>query len=225
MTELIKPDRIEWRPVGEFRIDGSRVYIGDSWMISCAQVDAPVTPGVYDIDIKLHYYGSDDRVALLRGRLQGSAPDGERAAGEFGVDVASAGVIDADAVDRWAAADEKALEAWQETFCEDGHVNDYAAFFPCAAIGSSMLHTSTGFGDGGYNAVTLLEREKPVGFELRFLDDEGYSNEPPRPMTWKERAHLVLVSPILLIVGIPIAILVSIAHWSTKLAKLFGRKR
>ncbi|MDX2220711.1 MAG: hypothetical protein SF172_16955 [Burkholderiales bacterium] len=217
---IIKPDRIEWRPVGQFRIDGRRVYIGDSWMIGCGDVDAPVTPGVYDIDIKIHYYGSDDRVALLRGRLVGSKPDGERLAGEFGVDVASAGVIDADAYDRWHASDEKATEVWQEKFSA-GQTGDYADFFPCEQIGSSMLYTSTGFGDGGYNAVTLVEGDRPVGFELRFLSDEGYSNEPVRPaLTLKERAWIAVLLPITIIVAIPVVILGLVSRWSNKFLRM-----
>ena len=38
-----------------------------------------------------------------------------------------------------------------------------------------MVHISTGFGDGSYEAFTLLDGKEVVGFELVFLKPgEGY---------------------------------------------------
>jgi hypothetical protein len=212
---VIKPDRIEWKAVGDFRIDSGRIYVGDSWRILAEEkgdnLAVSLTPGLYDIFAKWHWYDSDNRVASLYGRLRDALPDTFRKAGEFGVDVASAGVVDAGAMDRWTLNDERPYAEWQEQFCESDHAIE-VGFYPCEATGSPMLVTSTGFGDGSYEVWTMLEAGRAVGFELRFLDDAGYVNEPPRSLTWMEKAKVALVSPILLLFAVPLVILAAIAR-------------
>jgi hypothetical protein len=171
-----KPVEVVWKRVGDLQVTGTRLYIGDSWSIGADSTDIPASPGTYEIDAKCFSYGTDGRVAVLRGRLRGSEPDDREDAGEFGVDVGSAGVMDADALDGWADSNEVAYEEWLQSFTDaqcESHV--IAGFFPCEPIGSAMLFTSTGFGDGSYKAVCLMEHGKPVGFEAHFLKDgHGY---------------------------------------------------
>ena len=130
--------------MGELRILGSRVYIGDAWAIRAEAIAVPVTPGTYEFDVECFSYGADERVAVLRGRLQGAVPDGSRDASEFTVDAASAGVIDADAVDRWAERDGAAFETWQRRFTDSA---SDIGLFPCEAI-DRPWSPSTGLGDG-----------------------------------------------------------------------------
>ena len=201
-----QPQQGAWKRVGELRISGSRVYVGDSWAIRDEAMAIPVTPGTYEFDVECFSYGADERVAVLRGRLQGSAPDGSREASEFTVDAASAGVMDADAVDQWAQRDAAAFEAWQRSFTESG---SDIGLFPCEAIDSAMVHTTTGFGDGSYRVVSLLQGGRPVGFEARFLEEgQGYlegagassATFSLRPMTgFKRVATIVLAIPLALL--------------------------
>lgn len=215
-----KPLEIVWKRVGELEVKGSRLYIGDSWAILGESIELPISPGLYDIDAKCVSYGTDGRVALLRGRLRDCEPDGSREAGEFGVDVASAGMIDADALDRWAQADEKAYEEWQDRFSQTGAA-EIVGFYPCKAIGSAMVFTSTGFGDGVYRAITLLEGDRPVGFEAHFLrDDEGYfeTHAGEKPGPWK-----LLGLSVLTVIGAFFAIVFGVLFGL--IAKLFSRRR
>jgi hypothetical protein len=227
-----RPEEVVWKRVGRIEIGGSRLYIGDSWAIASESIEVPIAPGVYDIDAQCFSYGTDGRVAVLRGRLQGSNPEGSREAGEFGVDAASAGFIDADALDRWTRADQAAYEAWQESFSEAG-VAEVAGFFACEAIGSAMVHSSTGFGDGVYRVATLLEGDRPVGFEARFLEDgQGYFDagsrvraQLDRPRTLKERLSLLWTVPLAfgaLVVGVTLGV---VGLVFLKLAKLLKRLR
>jgi hypothetical protein len=201
-----KPQEVFWKEVGTWRVPSGRLYVGDAWRIFIDDEVQPltlsVTAGVYEIDAKWLSYGSDQRVAVLRGRLQGAQPNRSRGAGEFFVDAASAGVIDGSALDRWTGADPRAYDRWQKEFREAVHRE--IGFHPCPAIGGTMLYTSTGFGDGSYKAVTLFEGPTPVGFELRFLeDDRGYMEdsaqvraERARPKTFMEKLGYVAALPV-----------------------------
>jgi hypothetical protein len=169
------PCEVVWRRVGEMEIRGSRVYVGDSWSI-IGGVDVPVQPGIYEFTAECYSYGTDGRVACLRGLLKGCKATESAEIDEFGVDVASAGVIDADALDAWEAANPDAYDSWVEEFTSYVSEEDIiASFFPCPGAGASMLQISTGFGDGTYKATSLLADGRPVGFEARFLKpNQGY---------------------------------------------------
>lgn len=228
------PDKDVWRRVGEWRLEGDRLYIGDSWAIFDG-LQVPATPGVYDIEARIFFYGSDERVASLRGWLRESTPDGEKEAGEFGVDVASAGVIDATALDRWRAADEAGYGAWQQGFSESGQP-DLVGFYPCEAIGSSMVFTSTGFGDGSYRVSLLTQGDKPVGFEAHFLEEgQRYFDEAPRASTAERprvAAWKAVLIGILTLTGAAVALVIGVVlglfGWlmlkgAQLLSRLFGK--
>lgn len=171
------PTEVVWTNVGQLEIKGNRIYAGDSWSISADSVCFGVPSGKYEITAECFAYDTDPRVARVRGLLPGRQPNGTRLEGEFGVDVGSAGVMDADSLDRWADADENDYERWIQSFM-DSQVKDSSAvagFFPCSGAGVAMLHICSGFGDGCYEALSLLDDEEPVGFELVFLKPgQGY---------------------------------------------------
>lgn len=227
-----QPDKDLWRSVGEWRLEGERVYIGDSWSVA-EGLEVPVTPGTYDIEARIFWYGEDERVASLRAWLREATPDGERDAGEFAVDVASAGVIDATALDRWRAADPPAYEAWQERFRREA--GSAPGFFPCEPIGGSMLFTSTGFGDGTYRVTSLLQGDRPVGFEAHFIEEgqRGFGEVPlsrgdkPRapPSALKALLLLVVMVPVtlfMLLLGVTLGLFGWVA---LKIARLLSRFR
>lgn len=227
-----RPQQGAWKRVGELRISGSRVYIGDAWAIRAEAIAVPVTPGTYEFDVECFSYGADERVAVLRGRLQGAVPDGSRDASEFTVDAASAGVIDADAVDRWAERDGAAFETWQRRFTDSG---SDIGLFPCEAIDSAMVHTSTGFGDGSYRVVSLLQGDRPVGFEARFLEEgQGYlegsgggsATFALRPMRgFKRVATIVLAIPLALLALVFAVTMGVVAAISFAIVKVLSRLR
>jgi hypothetical protein len=170
------PVDIVWKKIGVMLIDGRRLYVGDSWCIGTDGVSVPVTPGEYEFSAECFSYGSDGRVARLRGLRQNAVPDQSKSLGEFSVDVASAGVIDAEALDGWADEHPRDYENWLESFTNDQIDNHaVAGFFPCPDADATMLYISTGFGDGRYRVVSLLEKNRPVGFEAIFLEPNcGY---------------------------------------------------
>lgn len=175
------PTNVAWTAVGELRVLGARIYAGDSWAIAADGVSVPVPPGVYTLVAECYAYGQDARVARLRGLLPGRTHSSSVLAGRFGVDVASAGVIDADALERWATADPDGFDAWCDAFV-DSRIDDHgtAGFFDCPEAGVSMVHISTGFGDGYYAVHQLLDGAEVVGFELEFLKPgQGYFTEWP----------------------------------------------
>ena len=170
-----KPQDVFWEAVGTWRLPTGCVYVGDSGMILIEQPLAlSITPGVYDIDAKWLSYGWEKRIAVVRAQLQGTKPNRSRVTGKFDVYVASAGVIDASALDQWANADVDAFDDWQREFRKFKRAE--IGFYPCKPIGSTMLYASAGFGQrGAYTVATLFEGPTRVGFELRFLeDDHGY---------------------------------------------------
>lgn len=170
------PTEVAWTSVGELEVKGGRIYVGDSWAIGSESIALAVPPGRYAITAECFAYGTDGRVARLRGLLPGRQHDSAKPEGEFGVDVASAGVVDADSLDRWADANEADYESWCEEFTHS-QTEDFslAGFFPCPGAGVSMLYCSTGFGDGAYPAFTLLDGGETVGFEMVFLKPgQGY---------------------------------------------------
>jgi hypothetical protein len=165
------PLEVAWKKIGTILIDGRRLYVGDSWCIGADGVSVPVTPGTYEFSAECFSYGSDGRVARLRGVRQNAAPDQRKSVGEFSVDVASAGVIDAEALDGWADEHPRDYESWLASFTNDQIDNHaVAGFFPCPEADATMLYVSTGFGDGTYRVVSLLENNRPVGFEAIFLE-------------------------------------------------------
>lgn len=175
------PTEVVWTSVGELDVRGKRIYVGDSWAIAADSISFAMPPGRYVITAECFAFGTDGRVARVRGMLPGRRHDASRLEGEFGVDVGSAGVVDADSLDRWADENEEDFESWCQEFV-DTRLEDQrvAGFFPCAGARVSMLHTSTGFGDGMYEAFTLLDGGEPVGFELVFLKPgQGYFDDPP----------------------------------------------
>jgi hypothetical protein len=175
------PTEVAWTSVGDLAVRGARIYVGDSWAIAADSISFAVPSGRYEITAECFAYGTDGRVARLRGLLPGRRHDAARLEGEFGVDVASAGVIDADSLDRWADSDEQAFEEWCEQFV-NSRLKDQsvAGFHPCPGAGVSMVHTSTGFGDGSYRAFTLTAGAETVGFELVFLEPgQGYLQDDP----------------------------------------------
>lgn len=170
-----------WTAVGELVVTGRRIFVGDSWAIAADSIEVAVPPGTYVITAECVAYGSDGRVGRLRGQLPGRDFSARRRVGDFGVDVASAGVIDADALERWAAADEEGFEQWCDAFVQS-RTEDYApaGLFPCPGAGVAMVHCSTGFGDGAYDACTLHDGDEVVGFELVFIaPTQGYFEEYP----------------------------------------------
>jgi hypothetical protein len=174
------PTAVVWAHVGELEVRGFRVYVGDSWAIVADGVQVNVLPGIYRLDAECFAYGQDGRVARLRGILSGRVPTSRRPAGHFSVDVASAGVIDADSIEAWACDDPEAFEAWGEAFV-DSRIDDHdiAGFFFCPGARVSMVHISTGFGDGTYAIHQLMDGGDVVGFELEFLKPgQGYFEEP-----------------------------------------------
>lgn len=175
------PTEVEWTSVGELEVKGARIYAGDSWAIAAESIAFAVPPGRYAITAECFAYDTDGRVARLRGLLPGREPTIAKLEGEFGVDVGSAGVVDADSLDRWADEHEEDFESWCQEFT-DSQLEDQgmAGFFPCPGAGVSMLHCSTGFGDGSYEAFTLLDGAEAVGFELVFLKSgQGYFSDDP----------------------------------------------
>lgn len=173
------PCEVVWIRVGELTLRGRRFYVGDSWNIGVDGVDVPATPGQYEATVECFSYGTDGRIARLRLLLRDVKPTSSVAVGEFGVDVASAGVIDADALDEWADNNMDDYESWQDEFTTSRLDNfEMAGFFPCTEADAVMLHTSTGFGDGSYTVFSLLSGDQPVGFEAVFLKPgHGYFDE------------------------------------------------
>lgn len=164
------PCEVVWKHAGLLQLRGQRFYVGDSWNIGVDCVDVPATPGEYEATVECFSYGTDGRIARLRLLLNGAAPTRSVIVGEFGVDVASAGVIDADALDAWADREPDDYESWMDEFTTSRLENyEMVGFFPCEEADTQMLHCSTGFGDGSYTVLSLLEGEKPVGFEAVFL--------------------------------------------------------
>ena len=175
------PTQVVWTSVGELEVKGHRIYAGDSWAIAAESISFAVPPGRYVITAECFAYGADARVARVRGLLPGREHTTAKLEGEFGVDVGSAGVIDADSLDRWADANEEDFESWSQEYM-DTRVEDQsmAGFFPCPEARVAMLHCSTGFGDGVYQAFTLRDGGETVGFELVFLKPgQGYMGDAP----------------------------------------------
>lgn len=227
------PDKDVWRPVGEWRLEGERLRIGASRSIADG-LQVPASPGLYDIEARIFWYGSEERVATLRGWLRGAVPDGERDAGEIGVDAASAGVIDAAALERWIAADGAAYQAWQRQLGESPAGEP--RFHPCEAIGGSMLVAGTGFGDGTCRVTLLTQGDRPVGFEAHFLEEgQRYFDQAPRQSTAERprvAAWKALLIGILTLVGAAVALVIGVVlglfGWivlkgARLLSRLFGR--
>ncbi len=173
------PCEVVWIHVGELALHGARFYVGDSWNIGVDCVDVPASPGVYDATVECFSYGTDGRIARLRLLLRDAEPTNSKVIGEFGVDVASAGVIDADALDKWADNNPDDYEGWLDEFTTSRLDNfEMAGFFSCPEAHTQMLHTSTGFGDGSYPVLSLLVDDKPVGFEAVYLrPGHGYFDD------------------------------------------------
>lgn len=172
------PNQVVWCQVGQINIRGKRIYVADSWCIYDG-VDMPLPAGRYELTAECFAYGDDGRVARLRGLQEGKTFFARKLMGNYGVDVASAGVMDADAFDAWADANEEAAERWDKDFMESQlNNNDAAGFFPCEGAKTEMAHISTGFGDGYYPVYALLNGNEVVGFETLFLQaNQGYFDD------------------------------------------------
>lgn len=167
--------------IGVLDVLGKHLVFCDSWATPNDGVMVEVASGCYEVFVEGQSYGTDGRIARLVVKQPNTVPVRGSKRGSFGVDVASAAVCDGDVLESWASSSEEAWEEWLDTFINrDYDGEDLAGFFPCPGANTSMVYTSTGFGDGCYPVYELTMDGRIVGAEAVFLlPDQGYFESGP----------------------------------------------
>lgn len=162
--------------VADLPVRGKHLGFGDAWAAPNDAVTVPVPPGTYEVHVEAFSYGTDGRIARLIVHLPGAAPVRGKAIGEFGVDVATAAVFDADVLEDYMDDDEESWEGWLDEYTtRDFEELDMAGLHPCPDADTAMVYCSTGFGDGSYEVFELLREGRVVGAEAVFLrPDQGF---------------------------------------------------
>jgi len=154
-------------PFETFDLRGTRLGFGDTWMffdgvaIDCA-------PGTYALEAECYCYGSDARVARVFATLAGRHGTRGALCGSFGVDVASACIVDYDAIEGYADHDEVAFDRWMQQQVVEA-APSWSGSIACPAAKTSLVFFDSGFGDGHYSVYEQRDGHGLVGAEVVFL--------------------------------------------------------
>lgn len=163
------PGKQEWVNFSEFDLKGTRLCFSDSWC-PFDGVAIPLTSGTYSIKALCVTYGFFIIVAALRAELKGANGSLGNCIDEFSVDAGAVGITDIDQIELMS---EESYLGWIEAY-------SYAEAKPAAGTHSypeantEMLFTECGWGDGGYSVFEIVQDNKVVGAEVRFIEE----NEP-----------------------------------------------
>lgn len=162
----------DWLHLCDFELKGKRFLVCDANFMPSEDdgvvVEAP--SGKYTVSAKAIDYGGDRRVSRLRVALKGTKPELGDELGETWTDTAVTGISDVDVFG----------PAWEEVGEDEGlaKLEEYFDELPSCGVfdlgeaGALMPHVDSGFGDGTYPVVELVENGRRVGFEIEFVEPE-----------------------------------------------------
>jgi len=158
----------EWLWVADIRISSRAVAVVDP--MSWDHVDVELEPGEYAARIRTLQYGEESeprvsRIQFLRKRRRGTI--GEMI-GEVGVDAATVGILDVNALDPELARQQTDYEETLNESWQSDKTSGVVKWGP--GDDDEMVHVRSGFGDGTYPIRELLDAGARVGFEIQFID-------------------------------------------------------
>lgn len=158
------------RVLGAFEVTSGRLIISDPCYgpgVGCQVNIDDVLTGTWEASVRsinLHSWGR--RVAELEAHHALAEVNDNRwelCPGEVGVDSGQAGIFDQASFPRKADAN---FDTWFRTACRLTNSDDQAGVLPAGAVSSS------GVGDGGYEAYVQRRDGKVVAVKVVYLDEE-----------------------------------------------------
>ena len=160
-----------WIDLCELKLSGANILIVDTQFIPSEKEGLLVKlgPGPYLVQGKVLNYGGDRRVSGLRVFRTGTIPVMGEKIGETWTDTARTGICDFEAFSKAWGNDDDAAYGIIEPFLDKGDNVGVAVLDESG--GAIMPFVHSGFGDGTFPVLELLEDGKRMGFEIEFIAD------------------------------------------------------
>ncbi len=158
-------ETLGWFSIGAIELTGNRLAIADSPHLPRENSNAlALAAGSYHGQVELMSFGLDRRIGRVR-ILRGGAEFSRFGSKAFDVDVDHAAISFVD-LDPVLTCEEVVLDRLAEKLFEHSFPDllRHFSFGP-----TQVLMVASGFGDGGYPAVPLIDGNEVVGVEVRFI--------------------------------------------------------
>lgn len=185
MAEGIQPKKgekgcpSEWLRFASIDLKGKSFLVVDASFVPSKRdgLSIKAKPGNYEAWVQGISFGHDRRVAKLRVIRSGAAASLGRKLGETWTDTATTGVIDYESFKAaWGRDDEASYERIEPALDALETVGEAVLDRKAGAV---MLLVESGFGDGRFPVIELVDAGTTVGFEIEFIaEDRPYPFDP-----------------------------------------------